>query len=254
MKTTRNTILITGGSAGIGFEIAKLFSKQGNHVIITGRDRERLRKAAEQLEYVTAIACDISNEGDMDELVQRIKAEFPNLNMLINNAGKAKKYDLLEEGIDAYWIAKDEMQTNFFSVVRLTEKLLPILRNQPEAAIVNVSSIVAIVPGSLVTYSASKAALHSYTQALRLQLEDVSAVKVFELMPPLVNTELSKEIGGANGIPPSVVAERLFEAMGRDEYEIHVGQTADLYKLFLSSPAAALQRLNGQRKLVEHEK
>lgn len=254
MKTTKNTILITGGSAGIGFEIAKLFSKNGNHVIITGRDRERLRKAAEQLEHVTSIACDISNERDMDDLVQRIKAEFPNLTMLINNAGRALKYDLLEEDVDAYAIAKEEMQTNYFAVIRLTEKLLPQLKTQPEAAIVNVSSIVAFVPGSLVTYSASKAALHSYTQALRLQLEDVSAIKVFELMPPLVNTELSKEIGGANGIPPSEVAERLLDAMERDEYEIHVGQTADLYKLFLSSPAEALLRLNSQRKSAEYEK
>ncbi len=253
MKTTKNTILITGGSAGIGLEIAKLFSKNDNHVIITGRDEDRLRKAAAQLENVTAIACDISNEQEMDDLVNRVKTEFPNLNVLVNNAGRAVKYDILEEGVDAYAIAKDEMQTNYFAVIRLIEKLLPQLNIQQEAAIVNVSSIVAFVPGSLVTYSASKAALHSYTQALRLHLEGVSAIKVFELMPPLVNTELSKEIGGANGIHPSVVAESLMNAMNMDGYEIHVGQTADLYKLFLSSPADALRMLNGQRKMVENE-
>ncbi len=174
MKTTNNTILITGGSAGIGLEIASLFSKKDNHVIIVGRNKERLQNAAEQL------------------------------------------------------------------------------KKQDEAVIVNVSSIVAFVPGSLATYSASKAALHSYTQSLRINLEENSSIKVFELMPPLVDTDFSVGIGGrVNGIHPSVVAEDLIKAMEKNEYEIHVGKTADLYKLFHSSPAEALKFMNSRnRQLV----
>ena len=252
MKTTKNTVLITGGSAGIGLEIARLFSKKDNHVIIAGRNQERLENAASQLKNVTAIACDVSKEEEVDNLVKRINNEFPNLNVLINNAGRAVLYNLSEEGVNAYDKSADEMLTNYLSVIRLTEKLLPQLKKQEDAAIVNVSSIVAFVPSRLATYSASKAALHSYTQSLRINLEENSSVKVFELMPPLVDTDFSIEIGGrVNGIHPSIVAGDLMKAMEKDEYEIHVGNTADLYKLFHSSPAEALKFMNaGRRALV----
>jgi uncharacterized oxidoreductase len=248
MNTTNNTILITGGSAGIGFETARLLSEKGNHVIITGRNEERLKNAVSKLRHVTAIVSDISEAEDVNALVNRVQKDFPGLNVVINNAGRAFVYDLAEEGINAFEKAQDEMLTNFFSVIRLNEKLLPLLKKQPEAAIVNVSSIVAFAPGiSLATYAASKAAVHSYSQALRLTLERTTAVKVFELMPPLVNTEFSQEIGGSNGIHPSVVAGDLLKALEANEYEIHVGATAEMYQLFLSSPAAALQAINSRR-------
>jgi uncharacterized oxidoreductase len=243
MKTTNNTILISGGSAGIGFETAKLLSEKGNTVIITGRNKERLEQAAAKLKNVTAIACDVSNKEDVQQLVKRLNSDFPALNLVINNAGRAILYNLADENANGFEKAEDEMLTNYLSVIRLNELLLPQLKKQTDAAIVNVSSVVAFVPGALPTYSASKAALHSYTQSLRIALAQ-SPVKVFELMPPLVNTELSKEIGGAKGIHPSVVAEEFFNALGNDEYEIHVGNTAHVYKIFLSSPAEALKLMH----------
>ena len=247
MKTTQQTVLITGGSAGIGFEMAKLFSRNGNKVIITGRDAGRLEKASSQLENTIGILSDVSNESDVDALVRRIKREFPDLSILINNAGRAFAYRL-SENADAYKKASEEMLTNYLAVVNLTEKLLPVLNNQREAAIVNVSSIVAFVPGAYTpTYSASKAALHSYTQALRVTLEQAGNIKVFELMPPLVNTDFSREIGGARGIPPSDVAEDLKLALLEDRYEIHVGMTGQLYKMYLSSPGEALAAMNMKR-------
>lgn len=254
MKTTGNTILITGGSAGIGFEIAKLFSVKGNHVIITGRNEKRLKNAASQLQNVTAIVSDVSEADEVNELTERLYKDFPGLNIVINNAGRALLYDITAGGVNAFDKAKEEMLTNYLSVIRLNEMLLPLLKKQTEAAIVNVSSIVAFVPGSLVGYSASKAALHSYTNSLRIALEDTSAIKVFELMPPLVNTEFSKEIGGINGISPEVVAEEFFKAFQNDQYEIHVGQTAQMYQLFHSSPSEALKAMNSHRKQVRFEK
>jgi uncharacterized oxidoreductase len=243
MKTNNNTVLITGGGAGIGFQTARLLSEQGNHVIITGRNANTLEKAAAQLKNVTPIVSDVSKEEDVFALVQRLKAEFPALNIVINNAAAAEVYKL-EAGVNAYDKASHEIHTNFISVMRLNELLLPLLEKQSEAAIVNVSSIVAISPGvRLPGYAASKAALHSYTQVLRHTLSATN-VKVFELMPPLVNTEFSKEIGGENGMPPAAVAEALLEALATDHYEIHVGNTADLYKLFLSSPAQAFAVMN----------
>ncbi|MET1057225.1 MAG: SDR family NAD(P)-dependent oxidoreductase [Pedobacter sp.] len=243
MNLTKNTVLIAGGSAGIGFEIAKLLIEKGNHVIITGRDQARLDAAALKLKDATPIAFDVTKEEEVDELVERLKADFPALNILINNAGLGNSYDLVS-GNRAWEKAEAEMQTNYISVLRLTEKLLPHLRNQAAAAVVNVSSIVAIAPSLRTpTYSVSKAAVHSYTELLRLALWDTS-VKVFELMPPLVNTEFSKEIGGENGIPATQVAEDLIAALEQDTYEIHVGQTAYIYELSQTSRAEALEAMN----------
>ncbi|GAB3959568.1 SDR family oxidoreductase [Spirosoma harenae] len=245
MKTTQNTVLITGGSAGIGLEIAKLFDQKGNHVIITGRDENRLQKAAAQLHNVTPIQCDVTNETEVNQLIERVYTDFPELTIVVNNAGKAFYYSLTGQE-NGYEKAGEEMLTNYLSIIRLTEKLIPLLNTQPEAAIVNVSSIVAFAPNHrLATYGASKAALHSYTQSLRIALERSSNTKVFELMPPLVNTDFSQEIGGQNGIAPSVVATDLINALENNEYEIHVGRTAQLYALSLSSPAEALAAMNG---------
>jgi len=252
MNTTNNTVLISGGSAGIGLEIAKLFSAKGNKVIITGRTKERLDKALQLLPNAIGIQSDVSNQSDTNDLVEKIKAAYPDVNILINNAGAASVYNLATENVNAAAKAEEEVFTNYLSIIRLNEKLLPLLKQQKEAAIVNVSSVVAYVPGSLATYSASKAALHSYTQSLRIALEKIySSVKVFELMPPLVNTEFSAPIGGSAGIEPSVVAEQFLNGLEKDEYEIRVGQTEDIYRLFLSNPAEALKVMNGLREQVK---
>jgi len=244
MKTTANTILITGGSAGIGLEIARHFVALGNKVIITGRDENRLAKAAAELGNVTAISFDVSNADSVNSLVKRVTSDFPDLNVLINNAGRAILHNLAAAN-GAFEKAEDEMFTNYLSVIRLTEKLLPLLQSQKESAVVNVSSVVAFVPSqSLSTYSASKAALHSYTQSLRLALSATS-VKVFELMPPLVNTEFSAEIGGENGIAPSVLAEDLIDAFATNRYEIRTANTEDIYQLSLTAPAHAFEVMNG---------
>jgi uncharacterized oxidoreductase len=247
MKTTNNTVLITGGSAGIGLSIAEAFLTAGNEVIITGRDADRLAEAKRRLGgKVTAIVSDVSRHADIEDLVTRINRDFPRLNILVNNAGKAHGYDPAQ-WTDAAEKAAEEMQTNFLSVIELTQGLLPLLKQQPEAAVVNVTSVLALTPSvALPTYSASKAALHSFTQALRLTLRN-TPVKLFELMPPLVNTDFSKMIGGEKGIAPSVVAEYLLEALTKDTYEVHVAGTADIYRLFLSSPENALQAVNAAR-------
>ena len=247
MKTTNNTILITGGSAGIGFEMAKLFSEAGNQVIITGRNKERMDKAIAKLKNTTDIVSDVSNAEDVDKLVAQLQKEYPNLNVVINNAGSANYYNMTEPGINAFEKASEEIMTNYLSIIRLNEKLLPLLKQQPEAAIVNVSSIVAFAAraNGLPTYGASKAALHSYTNSLRIMLEETS-VKVFELMPPLVNTEFSAVIGGENGIPPKQVADDLLAAFENNEYEIHVGNTADIFNNFFPLSPKAVLAMNGK--------
>lgn len=242
MKTSGNTVLITGGSAGIGLAIARLLSQQNNKVIITGRTPERLAEAARQIPGVTTIVSDVSNGQDVAKLVKTLEQDFPELNMVINNAGKAHAYELSATA-NAADKATEEMVTNYFAVIRLTEQLLPLLLRQQEAAIVNVTSIVVFAPSARIsTYSATKAALHSYTQSLR---HSIAPLHVFDLMPPLVNTEFSEGIGGANGIPPQQVAEEFFAALGKNQYEIHVGNTEDIYQLMLTSPDAAFAAMNG---------
>src|SRR5690348_9080621 len=149
MKHSGNTILITGGSAGIGFEFARILADCDNRVIITGRNELRLKTALSQLKQARRFVSDVSNEKDVNELTKRIKNEFPDLNIVINNAGRAMLYDITSKGVNAFDKAQEEMFTNFFSVIRINEFLLPILMKQPEAAIVNVSSVAAFLPGIL---------------------------------------------------------------------------------------------------------
>ncbi|MFV5699769.1 SDR family oxidoreductase [Flavobacterium sp. ZT3R17] len=244
MKTTKNTVLITGGGSGIGFEMAKLFSKNHNKVIIIGRNEERLKQAVSELNNTYYLVADITNEFDTNVLVEKIKEEYPDLNLLVNNAGRAILHHFATENANAFENASEEIATNYLSVIRLTEKLLPVLKNKPESAIVNVSSVVSYVASYILpTYSASKAALHSYTLSLRNHLKNTT-VKIFEIMPPLVDTPFSKEIGGENGIHPEIVANDLLYGLYENKFEIHVGNTANIYQLFLSSPNDALDLLN----------
>ncbi|MGE5108142.1 MAG: SDR family oxidoreductase [Sphingobacteriales bacterium] len=243
MKITGNAVLITGGGSGIGLATAKALSSKGNFVILVGRNKTKLKNAVNELQNAAYIECDITDEERVNQLVKQVQADFENVNMIINNAGKAYAYTLWENAA-AFTKAYDEMFTNFLSTVRLIEKFIPLLKNKPEAAIINNTSITAFVPGASVpTYSASKAALHSYTQSLRLSLSKFSSIKVFEVMPPLVDTEFSKDLPGEK-IPASEVAEAIIQGLEQDTYEIHVGITAALHQLFLQSPTEAFNRLN----------
>lgn len=244
MNITNNTILITGGGSGIGLEIAKALSP-ANKIIIVGRNKEKLDAAAKDLENVFTIQADITNETDVNKLYEEVKTTFGGLNILINNAGNAYVYNIANDG-DAYTKALAEFTTNYFAPIRLTDKFLPLLKEQNEAAIVNVSSIVGLVPGShLPTYSDSKAALHSHTRLLRYELAKDTNVKVFELMPPLVATDFSAEIGGKeNGIPASDVANDLVKALQEDIYEIRVGNTGLLYDNFFAATEGAFAAFN----------
>jgi uncharacterized oxidoreductase len=145
MNITNKTMLITGGGSGIGYETAKLLSQNGNKVIIVGRTSEKLQKAAAASTNITAITCGITSEAPVEDLVNEIRSKHPELRVLINNAGKAFVYTH-SENAGAVENARQEMETNYFSLVNLTEKLLPVLKKQEEAAIVNVTSIVTYSP------------------------------------------------------------------------------------------------------------
>ena len=230
MKTTGNTVFISGGSAGIGLAIAKKLSAAGNKIIINGRNEERLQNALKQLDNAVAIQGDLSVEADRIAIAKQLKENYPEVNIIINNAGAAFSY-LLNETLNAHEKAAIEMNTNYFSVIHFTELLLPHLIQKTEAAVVNVSSIAVFGSHKLLpTYGATKAALHSYTVALRYSYEEQKNLQIYEVYPPLVNTEFSAEIGGANGIPPEEVADELLIALEKNQFDVPVGDTKQFFK------------------------
>lgn len=236
MKTTGNTIFISGGSAGIGLAIAKRFSAAGNKIIINGRNEERLQNALKELDNAVAIKGDLSISADRINIAAQLKANHPDLNIIINNAGAAFMNDLGDSNNNAAEKAYQEINTNYISVIDFTALTLPQLLQQEDAAVVNVSSIAVFRSNKyLPTYSASKAALHSYTQGLRDTFAENEHLSVYELYPPLVNTEFSAEIGGANGIPASEVAEELFLALEKNQFEVPVGDTKKIHQLHVAN-------------------
>lgn len=232
MKTTGNTVFISGGSAGIGLAIAQKLSAAGNKIIINGRSEERLQRALKELDNTVAIAGDLSVAADRIRIAGELKTNYPELNIIINNAGSAFMNDLNDVNNNAAEKAYQEINTNYISVIDFTALTLPLLLKQEEAAIVNVSSIAVFRSNKyLPAYSASKAALHSYTQGLRDTFATNEKLNVYELYPPLVNTEFSTEIGGANGIPPSEVADELYAALEKNQFEVPVGDTKKIHSL-----------------------
>lgn len=239
MKTTGNTIFISGGSAGIGLAMAKKLQAAGNKIIINGRNQERLQNALSELKDAVGIQGDLSNEEDRIRIANELKTNYSETNIIINNAGSAFGYSL-ENEINAHQKALIEMNTNYFAIIHFNELLIPHLLTKAESAIVNISSIA--VYGShkaIPTYGATKAALHSYTLALRQTFEEHKNLQIFEVYPPLVNTEFSSYIGGENGIPPSEVADELFIGLENNLYDIPVGDT----KIYATAIGEAMAKL-----------
>ncbi len=189
MNTCGNTILITGGGSGIGAGLAEAFHKLGNTVIIAGRRKAALDAVVARHPGMSAETLDVSDATAIESFADRIVSAYPELNVLINNAGIAA-FEKLTAGKEHLETAEAIITTNVLAPIRLSTALLPHLLGRPHATIVNIGSGLAHVPlAAFPTYSASKAAIHSYTQSLRFQLEG-SSIEVLELIPPAVNTSL----------------------------------------------------------------
>ncbi|MFC6487065.1 SDR family oxidoreductase [Nitratireductor sp. GCM10026969] len=199
MKTTGNTILITGGGSGIGRELALRFNELGNKVVVAGRRIDALEETIAGRHDMHAMVLDVEDPQAITAFAERVVAEHPDLNVLINNAGIMRREDLTRSRD-----LSDSEQTvvaNLLGPIRLTNALTDHLAGQPDAAIVNVSSGLAFVPLSATpTYNATKAALHSYTVSLREQLK--GKVEIIELAPPAVQTELTPGQSTRDGYMP----------------------------------------------------
>jgi len=186
MKITGNTILITGGGSGIGLALAEEFSKLGNQVIVAARSARKLELAAEK--GLQQLPVNMSARESIESLARTVVTRFPTLNVVIHNAGIMKNENLRTTNTSD--LALETIATNLSGPILLTTALLPHLLEQADATIMTVTSGLGFVPLALTpTYSATKAAIHSYTQSLRYQLKD-SSVRVVELVPPYVQTGL----------------------------------------------------------------
>lgn len=200
MNLSGNTILITGGGSGIGRGLAEAFHALGNQVIVAGRRRQALQETTAANPGMQAVELDIEDPAAIREFAAKAAAEFPALNVLINNAGIMRAEKLLAQPTDLA-DAEAIIATNLLGPIRLTAALLPHLEKQSTSTIVNVSSGLAFLPLTLTpTYCATKAALHSYTLSLRYQLKTTS-VEVVELIPPYVATELMNGASDPRAMP-----------------------------------------------------
>lgn len=233
MKITGNTILITGGNSGIGRGLAEAFHQKGNQVVIVGRNEETLREVAGANAGMKYLQADAADASSTRELAEQVKAQFPELNVLINNAGIMQAEDITNNSEDALEIAEKTIDINLLGPIRLTAHLLPLLQKQPSATLMTVTSGLAYVPLFLdPTYCATKAAIHSYTQSLRYQLKE-TRVKVVELVPPYVATTLQ---GDKQANDPN--------AMHLDEF---IAETIELIETQPDATEITVERVKAQR-------
>jgi uncharacterized oxidoreductase len=226
MKLTNKTILITGGTSGIGFELASQLIHRGNTVIVTGRDHGKLDTTQRLLPTVHTIKSDVSDPEAIAILLQAVLEKFPALDMLINNAGIMRNLDLTQptDTNDA----TREIEINFSGPVRMVQAFLPHLKTRKEALIVNVSSGLAFIPMPISpVYCATKAAMHSFTQSLRVQLANTN-VAVIELAPPGVETplfrgEFAKEMQGQKAMDVKILVKHTINGIEASKLEIRPG-------------------------------
>jgi uncharacterized oxidoreductase len=233
MRLQSNTIFITGGSSGIGRGLAEAFHNLGNQVIISGRREAALMAICEANPGMRSFVLDVTDPAAVREVANRVAEAFPDLNCLFNNAGVQKGHDFASgQPVDDQAVL-DEINTNLLGVIRVATAFLPHLRKHPGSTLVNVSSGLAFVPMSrFPVYCATKAAVHSFTMSLRHQLRG-TGVKVVELIPPYVATELGRESKTAVPVGPqpmlldAFIAETM-KALEGDADEVAIGDAKKL--------------------------
>ncbi len=225
MRLDRRTALVTGGSRGIGFSVARLLASRGCRVMICGRDPALLENARAALENVEAFACDVGDADDAGRLIAHVRKRFGGLNLLVNNAGVQYASNFLAEDAAATARAiESEIAINLVGPLRLSALAMPLLHAQDEAAIVNVASALAISPKpSAPVYCATKSGLRTFSTALRHQLQGAgSAVRVVDIVLPIVDTAMTAGRGKWK-ISADRAAASIVRAVERDKDVAFVG-------------------------------
>jgi uncharacterized oxidoreductase len=251
MKLSSRTILITGGSAGIGLSFAIKFLELGNEVIVTGRRQKVLDEVKAKYPKLHTIQSDVADPQQIAALAARVKAAFPKIDVLMNNAGIMLNKNLKAPSADLAGLTA-EMDINVGGVIRINSAFIDILTVN-KGTVINVSSALAFVPmPSAPIYCATKAAIHSYTQSLRFQLED-TGVEVIEIMPPGVKTELTAELpeGTISLMATDELVKLTFAALKSGALEIRPGQSQQLALMRRLAPDFINKQLwKASKKLV----
>ena len=228
MKLEGKRILITGGGSGIGLELARRLAG-ANRVAIAGRDLGKLERAQAETRSLLPIRLDVTSAEDARAAIDHIGAELGGLDLLVNNAG------VLHTGPFEEQDGAAEVEANVIGPIRLTQLALPLLTESPEAGVVFVSSAIAVgaVPGFAV-YAATKAAVHSLARSLRAELADRN-IRVFEVVPPVVDTEFARDLDVPK-VPPSAVVDAILAGLAADREEIPVGRVGMLLRLARFAP------------------
>lgn len=243
MNIKGKTILITGGSSGVGLELARQLIAE-NTVLICGRSQEKLDQATAEMPRLQAFQCDLAIEQDRLKLIRWVNENHPQLSILCNNAAVAHAgyFFELENPIA---LAQQEMAINFIAPVHLSKALYPLLRQQENSAIINISSGLAYSPRAEYSfYNATKAALHSFTQGLQLQAAHGNT-QIVEVLLPVVDTPWHKGETPKSAISPRQAVETMLQGIKNGQQEVRVGLTKVLYYLNRLSPQLASKILNG---------
>jgi uncharacterized oxidoreductase len=246
MKLTGNTIVITGGTSGIGLGMAERFLGLGNKVIICGRRSDRLVELARKHPGLITKVCDVADERHRLDFFRWLGANHPDMNVLVNNAG-VQFVGTVGSGLD-FTRVRQEIETNVFSVIHLSDLLVPVLEGKPGAAVVNVSSGLGFAPiASMSVYCATKAFVHSLTMSMRHALAP-KGIEVIEVIPPGVDTELGKERRADpeqshGGMPIAEFIDGLFQGLERMDAEIAVGMAVGLRE----KGEAMFEAMNGRQ-------
>jgi uncharacterized oxidoreductase len=244
MRLQSRKVVITGGSSGIGMAIATELTARGNNVVLVARNAERLRGAQEQLPGSSIIVANIATQDGQRTIVDQVATQHPDVSIIINSAGVLKFSDLAKP--DSFLDLREQLETNFVGLVALSLEFAGLLRPMPEGAIVNISSGLAYLPSArMAYYSATKAAVHSFTQSLRYQLRDTN-IRVIELLPPAVDTPMLTGVQRPK-MPADVVANALLDGIEREKTEIRLGGAARIYAMSRLFPRFAFRRINPAR-------
>ena len=249
MTLTDNTILITGGTSGFGYEFASRLLALGNTVIITGRKQAKLDETKKQLPGVHAFKSDVSDPNAIHTLYEQVTAQFPNLNMIINNAGEMRKISLHDTTHTLEDITR-EITINLMGPVRMVQQFLPHLKTKSTAAIVNVTSGIALAPFPVSPiYGATKSGLRSYTKSLRVQLQKTN-IKVFELVAPGSSTPLGDTFSGMDGYDEKMLMDPVkligvaIKGLQHDTLEIYPGLSRILKIMSRLAPGLLLKQMS----------
>lgn len=232
MKLSGNTILITGGSTGIGLAFAERFLKRGNQVIICGRRENVLQQAKERFPDLVTRVCDLAVESERAALFDWVTTNYPQVNVLINNAGIQQRFNVLKAKAKEDWkYYNQEIAINTEAPFHLSMLFAPYFAAKGESAIINVTSGLAFTPLAIAPiYSATKAALHSFTMSLRHQLSETS-VEVIEIAPPAVNTDLGGTGLHTQGEPLDAFADGIFKGLEDGRKEIGYGTSVSRLRM-----------------------